>query len=117
MAYNVKGNVITLTRGDSLFVKVDIYYNGEAYQPEEGDVVRFALKHKSMTSDKGNYTDSTPIFTKTIPNDTLILQIDPLDTKALPFGDYVYDVQITFADGTVDTFITASTFRLTPEVD
>lgn len=117
MSYQVKGNTIILTRGDTLLLKVDILKDGEAYTPEDGDVVRFALKHKSMTSDKGNYTDNEPIFTKTIPNDTLVLQINPNDTKELSFADYVYDIQITFADGTVDTFITASTFRLTPEVD
>lgn len=117
MSYQVKGNTIILTRGDTLLLKVDILKDGEAYTPEDGDVVRFALKHKTMTAGKGEYTDEEPIFTKTIPNDTLILQINPNDTKELPFADYVYDIQITFADGAVDTFITASTFRLTPEVD
>lgn len=117
MSYQVKGNTIILTRGDTLLLKVDILKDGETYTPEDGDVVRFALKHKTMTADKGEYTDAEPIFTKTIPNDSLILQINPNDTKELSFADYVYDIQITFADGAVDTFITASTFRLTQEVD
>lgn len=117
MSYKIKGTTIILTRGDTLYVKVNIMKDGEPYAPETGDTVRFALKHKTMTADGGEYTDAEPILTKVIPNDTMVLQIDPNDTKTLHFGDYAYDIQITFADGSVDTFITASTFRLTPEVD
>ena len=117
MSYNIKGNTIILTRGDTLIVKVDIIKDGASYTPETNDEVRFALKHKAMTPDKGEYVDDEPILTKVIPNDTLILRLESTDTKDLPFADYVYDIQITFEDGTVDTFITASTFRLTPEVD
>ena len=39
------------------------------------------------------------------------------DTKNLDFGTYVYDLQITFADGTVDTFISKSILKLEEEVD
>ena len=46
----------------------------------------------------------------------MILELEPNDTKTLDFGSYVYDVQITFADGRVDTFITEAVFKLTPEV-
>ena len=104
MSYKIKGTTIILTRGDTLYVKVNIMKDGEPYAPETGDTVRFALKHKTMTADGGEYTDAEPILTKVIPNDTMVLH-------------YAYDIQITFADGSVDTFITASTFRLTPEVD
>ena len=54
---------------------------------------------------------------KDIPSDTMLLVLEPEDTKTLPFGKYVYDIQITYADGKVDTFITKGRLRLTEEVD
>ena len=80
------------------------------------DSIRFAVKHKSMLGDKSDYTDIDPLINIQIPTDTLILTIEPEDTKDLGFGKYVYDVEITFSDGTVDTFITASPFILSEEV-
>lgn len=47
----------------------------------------------------------------------MLLVLEPEDTKTLPFGKYVYDIQITYADGKVDTFITKGRLRLTEEVD
>jgi hypothetical protein len=46
----------------------------------------------------------------------MILELDPEDTKPLPFGSYTYDIEITFANGIVDTFICEARFILTPEV-
>jgi len=39
-----------------------------------------------------------------IPHDTLTFTCSGTET-ALDYRDYNYDVEITFADGTVDTFI------------
>lgn len=36
-------NNITLTRGDTLTLTVELTKDGETYTPEEGDVIRFAL--------------------------------------------------------------------------
>ena len=116
MSSSIKDNTITLTRGDTLRVKVDIFKDGDPYIPESEDSVRFAVKHKSMLGDKSDYTDTDPLINIQIPTDTLILTIEPEDTKDLGFGKYVYDVEITFSDGTVDTFITASPFILSEEV-
>lgn len=110
-------NSIFLTRGDTLMVQVGIIKDGEQYTPEAGDVVRFALKHASMTQGMKQFLDQTPLVLKTIDNDTLILELEPNDTKQLDFGSYKYDIQITFANGEVDTFIPDAYFVLTPEVD
>ena len=116
MSSKISGNSITLTRGDTLRVKVTILDNEEEYTPIGGDSVRFALKHKTKTADGGEYLDPEPLILKTIPNDTLILELEPSDTKELAFGAYDYDIELTYEDGTVDTFITKANFKLTEEV-
>lgn len=107
---------ITLTRGDSFYAEVGILYKiGKLpYTPVSTDTIRFALKK--------NYDDETPLLTKPIPYDTLILHLAPADTKDLPFGEYVYDVQLTDKNGEVDTFIAGRKedpliFKITEEVD
>ena len=109
MAYTVNGTTITLTRGDTLIINITINNpDGTFYTPVTGDKIRFAMKSK--------YEDPIPLIKKDIPIDTLTLRLDPEDTKDLPFGIYVYDIQITKATGEVDTFITKSKFKLTEEI-
>lgn len=106
--FTVDGNVVHLVRGDTFKAKVDIKTaEGEEYTPASRDSVRFALKKSSK--------DSKPKILKGIPNDTLILQLEPSDTKPLAFGLYYYDIEITLADGTVDTFIPWSEFYIEKE--
>ena len=101
-------NNIELTRGDTLKVKVNISINNEPYTPQENDEIRFAMKR--------NYTDKNPLILKGIPSGSMILHLEPQDTKHLVFGrEYVYDVQITFANGDVYTFIKGR-IKITPEV-
>lgn len=108
--HTIKNNNITLTRGDSLYITINIFKNGEPYIPVEGDVIRFAMKAKYRDS------DDKILILKEIPNDSLLLKIEPEDTKRLSFGKtYVYDIQLTDASGNVDTFI-IGTFTITEEV-
>ena len=120
MSVRINRNIIQMTRGDTLLAQVKINVSTdsgvEPYEPQEGDTVRFALKHNTMNLAKTEYTDTDPLILKDIPIDTLILALDPEDTKNLGFGEYVYDIQITLADGTVDTFIAEGRFVLKPEV-
>ena len=106
--YNIQGTTITLTRGDSFYCHLDLKRNGQAYTPDDGDVIRFALKK--------DYFDTNALISQTIPNDTLILCLLPADTKTLAFGTYVYDIEITFENGDVDTFINEAKFIIAPEV-
>jgi hypothetical protein len=106
----INGTTITLTRGDTLLASLEISdAEGNTYTPSEGDVIRFAMKK--------SYSDSACLIEKQIPNDTLMLSLDPSDTKDLPFGSYVYDIEITFESGAVDTFIDKATFRISEEVE
>lgn len=117
MAWKIEGAAITLTRGDSLPLTVNIKVNNEDYTPIDGDVIIFHLKRALMDSKRTKYLDSKPLICKTIPVDTMLLEIIPSDTSDLAFGDYVYDMQITFATtGRVYTFINNERFTLAPEV-
>ena len=116
MSVNVTGNKITMTRGDTLRVRVNIDVDDAAYTPVEGDVVRFYLKHDLLNSKKTAYKDPTPLIEKIVPIETMLLNLASDDTKALEFGEYVYDLEITFANGVVDTFINNEKFTLVPEV-
>lgn len=109
--YTVKKTSITLTRGDTFKAQISMTdKDGNPYEPKEGDAVRFAMK-KSY-----NDPDDKVLIVKNIPIDTLILTLDPEDTKELPFGQYVYDIQLTTAAGEIDTFITKASLTLTEEV-
>lgn len=101
---------IYLTKGDTFVAKVDAIRRstGEVYEPVQGDTIRFALKRC--------ITDETSLIYKPIPYDTMILRIESADTKDLPLGIYTYDIQITFENGDVDTFISGY-FNLTKEVE
>lgn len=110
MTAKINGTTISLTRGDTLKIKVDIFNpDGTAYEPIEGDSIRFAMKAK--------YNDQTPLIMKDISTDDLELVLDPADTKELKQpSDYVYDIQLTHANGDVDTFIANAKFKITEEV-
>lgn len=114
--YKVEGTTIYLTRGDSLFLQLSLRKHRAPYTPDSADVIRFALKRNILNPNRSDFIDSTPLISKTIPNDTLVLELEPSDTKNLGFGEYVYDIEITFANGDVDTFIADAKFVLTREV-
>lgn len=110
MSFKVNRNTIYLTRGDTFKAVLTISYpDGSIYTPLEGDTIRFALKQ--------SIDDEECIIFREIPIDTMLLVIYPEDTKELEFGTYVYDIQLTKANGDVDTFITASKFKITAEVE
>ena len=109
---NINGTTITITRGDTLDALVELFLpDGSPYPVQYGDVIRFALKQK--------YTDREPLITKEIPHGDMNLRLESGETKLLRAGGvpYVYDIQITMEDGTVDTFIDRAKFIVTEEVD
>lgn len=122
MASKIEDTKIFLTRGDTFKTTVSMGYKNEEtgeftpYVPQEGDVVRFAMKGAKMTPGNQDYVEKTPLILKVIPNDTLLLVLEPSDTKELKFGNYKYDIEITFANGEVCTFIDDADFILTREV-
>ncbi len=112
MSSRVDGKTIYLTRGDTFRRCVEAFLpesETEKYTPTAGDSVRFAMKR--------TYEDVNPLLVKEIPIDTMVLTLDPEDTKRLPFGKYFFDIEITYANGQVDTFIPKGRIYLTEEVD
>lgn len=105
---NNKTKKISLTRGDTLRLAIDIYNGDDIYTPSEGDSIRFAMKR--------SYGSNVVLIHKDISIDTMILTISPNDTKQLAFGIYFYDIEITFENGDVDTFI-SGIFEILPEVE
>ena len=110
------GYDIQLTRGDTFIATLELVKGGETYTPTAQDSIRFALKHNKLKSDRTDYQDPEPLILKTIPYDTLVLNLEPSDTKSYGFGEYAYDIEITYASGQVETFI-KGIFTLTEEVD
>lgn len=110
MSYAISDrNTITLTRGDSFIARVDIGDRvGNPFTPSEGSTLRFALKV--------DYNDIKPTLVVDIPIDTMLFELKPEHTKGLPFGNYVYDIQLTTPDGLVDTIIPKGRLKLSEEV-
>lgn len=111
----IKGTTITMTKGDTFRCQVTAFKRDEnneeiPYVPVEGDQIRFAMKK--------SYKDVSCYIKKDIPFDTMVLELEPMDTKKLAAGDYVYDIQLTYGiDGAIDTFIANAQFILVEEVD
>lgn len=106
---NEQTNQITLVRGDTLVIDLAIETISEnSYIPDPGDKIYFALKT--------TFGERFPLLVKQIPTDTLVLTLEPSDTKKLPFGDYIYDIEVQLNDGYVDTIINGAKFTLAKEV-
>lgn len=105
--YKVIQNNLYLTRGDTAVFPLKVTYMDDTeYTFEEGDKVLFTVKKKT--------TDGETLFQKEITNGVLFLM--PEDTKALPYGRYCYDVQLTKRYGTVRTIIPPHILKICEEV-
>ena len=98
MSYSVDGHKIEMTRGDTVKIRVGLKYKqtGETYVPQEGDKITFTAV---------NPIDEAKAIEKEIPTDTLLLSLSPDDTANLTARQYSFDVQLTYANGDIDTFI------------
>lgn len=99
-----------IVRGDS--ADFDIYLpilddKGEIigeYTLQEGDTLLFTVKKNTRTTDI------------LIQKSGQHISLEPTDTKDLSYGNYVYDAELTYASGFVDTVILPSPFVITEEV-
>ena len=105
-----KDNTIHLTRGDTARFSIGQIVNtitNTNYTPTPEDTVTMTIKKTVLQAD--------PLVQIIVPGGE-VLHIKPEDTKAMAFGKYVYDIQITMADGDVYTIIPPTTFELLKEV-
>lgn len=103
-------NTIHLTRGDTARFRITQATNlatGEQYVFLPEDTLEFTIK-KSIS-------DIEPVVHKTISGGEII-HLLPEDTKTLSFGRYVYDVQLTLANGDIYTIIVPTIFEIAKEV-
>lgn len=106
MSTIIDKHLIQVTQGDTLNVALTLFDRlGKRYIPKEKDVIQFTLKK--------DYKSENILIKKRIPHDSLILSLTPAETYITP-ACYIYDIQIIYANGDRDTFISGGTFRVTP---
>jgi len=110
MSVSIFNNKIVMTRGDTLSIKLDITNkDGGKYTPSSSDNIYFSVKR--------HYTDTECFLRKKISSSTCQLTLSSTETKRFEQpAVYVYDVEITFSDGTVDTIIPNGILEITEEV-
>ena len=103
-------NTIHLTRGDTARFSIGRIVNtvtNTNYTPTAEDTVTMTIKKTVLQADP---------FVQLIVHGGEVFHMKPEDTKEMAFGKYVYDVQLTTADGDVYTIVPPATFDLLKEV-
>ncbi len=110
MACSIDGTTIWMTRGDTVRIELTLTdLSGNPYVPDAGDQILFTVKK--------SYKDKEALFVKEVDLTNLVLTIEPEDTNNLQMNkDYEYDMQLTKANGDIDTFITPSILHIAEEV-
>lgn len=109
-----ENNKITVTRGDTPSFQLNLYTtdddgNPTPYTPSQGDEIIFAIKKKA--------TDNAIWAIVEIPTDTMILTFTENTTRALSFGEYVYEISLNnTGDNYHDTFIANTPIIITEEL-
>lgn len=105
--YKVINNKIYLTRGNSASLPLDVVdKDGNSYAVQPDDAVVMTVKKTTA--------DTTYLIQKQLVNG--VFSFVPSDTESLSFGDYIYDVWLTMANGHTDEIISPSLFRILEEV-
>lgn len=105
-----KDNTIHLTRGDTARLTI-----GRAVNVITGKDYVFTAEDELTLTVKKTVMDTSPAVQIRAPGGEA-LHIRPENTKTLAFGKYVYDVQLTTAEGDVYTVIPPATFEILKEV-
>lgn len=113
------GRNIYLTRGDTAFLSVELFYydsncEKKKFELLDGDEIYLTVK---SSFDVEEFLFQKKITYKEV-NDAgeVLLKILPSDTNNLQFKKYVYDVEIKTFDGNIYTIIPPSIFEIMPEV-
>jgi hypothetical protein len=96
---------ISMTRGDSESLTV------KGLSLVNGDAIYMTVRTNVNTARKELFKEITEFV-----NGEAVIGITPEDTNNLRFSTYVYDIQLTRADGTVTTIIKPHEFKVEGEV-
>ena len=107
----IQGTNISMIRGDSESLTVRCTQDGNPAPLENGDTIYFTVRE-----DAESEIALQKAVTEFTEEGEAVIGIGHGDTEGMETGDYVYDVQLTRADGTVTTLVPISRFRLTEEV-
>lgn len=110
MSFYISHNNISITRGDTASVALELERDNKPYVLATDDSGVLTVKR---AIDNEDY-----VFQKPLVENEGVLQfiIEPDDTKNLEYGEYVYDVQITLADGGIYTVVSPHKFWVKDEV-
>lgn len=99
---------ITLTRGDNAELAVSLSDEaGNLYELQPGDTLTFSMKK--------DITDDELALEKEITSGNVFVFV-PSDTANLPFGKYLYDIQLNTVGGEVYTVVPPSNFVVGEEI-
>lgn len=109
---NKDNMMIRMTKGDTPSFKIECNVKDEngvsnPYIPEEDDEFIFAVKE--------GRDDDDPLFSITIPNDTMVVTFREEHTKYLELGKYMYEVSLNKGDYHC-TFIANKILKLEAEI-
>lgn len=100
-------NDIYMTRGDTAELKLSITDStGAPYMVKPEDSILFTIKKST--------DDKDVIIQKAVKEGKITIK--PEETRTLPYGTYVYDVELRRADDFISTVITPHIFKLCEEV-
>lgn len=104
--FKIEYGKIFITRGDSAAFDIEVRQPDKrtVYELAAGDTLTFTVKPSD--SEVEHLLQKTG---KTI-------QIAPADTQKWAYGKYWYDVQLTFADGTINTIVPPTPFIVCSEI-
>ncbi|MBQ9393330.1 MAG: hypothetical protein IJU18_04995 [Oscillospiraceae bacterium] len=102
----IRGKNISMTRGDSETLTVKC---SDPFEP--GDTV-----YLTMRADAESEIVLQKAVTVFGDEGEAVIVLDHADTEGLDFGEYLYDIQVTRADGTVTTLVTPASFTIEEEV-
>lgn len=98
----IMNNKISLTRGDTARINISL----DGYELQEGDKLLFTVKK--------TVNDAKECFQ--IITETNSIKINPTHTNDMSYGEYVYDVQLSMANGDIYTVVSPTKIKITEEV-
>ena len=98
---------IRLTRGDTAFLSVELFDDSGKYDLKTGDKLELSAK-KSI--------NDTSYSIHITANNDAVFTFNPSDTANLAYGSYLYDIQLTLANGDIFTVIPLSHIVICEEI-